>query len=107
LTSWDFSLWFAQRRSHHIQISSQIQSQFLGAFTKQFQKVIESLVMSCHCVRPLSDMEHGNSHQTDIHETSYVRFFLKSVKTFTVELKFDKSNRHFTWRPKCTYDWSS
>jgi len=49
-------------------------------------------------------MEELCSHWTDFHDIGYWSIFRKSLETFQVPLKYEKSNGYFTRRPVDIYD---
>ena len=63
----------------------------------ELRKATISFVMSvCRSVR----MDLLGSEETDCHKIWYFNiFFRKSVGEIQVSLKYDNSNRYFTWRP--------
>jgi hypothetical protein len=42
-----------------------------------------------------------SSHRTDIREIMYSLTLQKSVQNITFSFRYDKNNRHFTWRATC------
>ena len=51
-------------------------------------------------------MEQLSSHWINLHKILHWALSWKSVKNIQVWLKFDKTIRYFTWRPRNTYDTS-
>lgn len=49
-------------------------------------------------VRPSVQTDHRESHRTDLHEITYVRFLLNFFHIPRSWLKLDQNNGHFTGR---------